>query len=61
MILSGRYLGEIIDAFGTIAERAELRAKIGFTDLHRVLEDFFMTILNELNDSNLENTNRDEQ
>ncbi len=59
MILSGRYLGEIIDAFATIAERAELRAKIGLTDLHRVLEDFFMTILNELDNSNLENTNRE--
>ncbi len=59
MILSGRYLGEIIDAFGTIAERAELRAKIGFTDLHRVLEDFFMNILNELDNLSLTNTNRE--
>ncbi len=60
MILSGRYLGEIIDAFGTIAERAEVRAIAGgLTDFHRMLENFLMTILNELNDSTLQNTNRE--
>jgi hypothetical protein len=59
MITRGHFIGEIVDGLGDIARQAEVRAKLGLTDLHIFVEDFFKTCLNHLLKLQLTNLNSD--
>jgi hypothetical protein len=59
LLSSGHLIGEIIDDLSSIAYQVETRCKLGFTDLNRLLEDFFKDFLNRLLDLNLINLNRE--
>jgi hypothetical protein len=59
MITRGYFIGEIVDGLGDIARQAEVRAKLGLTDLHIFVEDFFKKCLNHLLKLQLTNLNID--
>lgn len=53
----GYFLGQVVDDLDSIARQVENRAKIGWLDLHRMLEDFFKDALNILLDGDFRNLN----
>lgn len=57
MAARGHYLGAIIDDLDTISSRVRARCQFGYTDLNRVLEDFFKELLNLVDNANLKNLN----
>jgi SMEK domain-containing protein len=59
MITKGHFIGEIIDDLASIAYQVDNRSKMGFTDLNRLLEDFFKDILNKALNLNLINLNQE--
>jgi hypothetical protein len=59
MITRGYYIGQIIDELTSITEKVKTRAKLGLTDLHLHLEDFYKDVLNIAFGYNLENLNKE--
>jgi hypothetical protein len=59
MITKGHFIGEIIDDLASIAYQVDNRCKMGWTDLNRLLEDFFKEILNLTLNVNLINLNQE--
>lgn len=57
MTARGAFVGPIIDDLDTISSRVRARSKLGFTDLNRILEDFFKELLNLIYKANLVNLN----
>lgn len=57
MTARGTFIGPIIDDLDTISSRVRARSKLGFTDLNRILEDFFKELLNLILKANLVNLN----
>ncbi|WP_172823745.1 SMEK domain-containing protein [Paracoccus aminovorans] len=57
MTARGAFVGPIIDDLDTISSRVRARSKLGFTDLNRILEDFFKELLNLIYTANLVNLN----
>ncbi|KEP68890.1 hypothetical protein DL1_08345 [Thioclava dalianensis] len=57
MTARGVFIGSIIDDLDTISGRVRARSKLGFTDLNRILEDFFKDLLNLIHKANLVNLN----
>jgi hypothetical protein len=53
----GFFIGQLIDDLGAISYQVENRARLGYTDLNRMLEDFFKDILNRVLDIHLVNLN----
>lgn len=53
----GYFLGQIIDDLDGIAHQVESRARLGFLDLNRMLEDFFRDFLNLLLNGDFRNLN----
>lgn len=53
----GYFLGQIIDDLDGIAHQVENRARLGFLDLNRMLEDFFKDVLNVVLDGDFRNLN----
>jgi hypothetical protein len=58
VITKGHFLGEIIDELAIIAHQVDNRCQMGFTDLNRLLEDFFKDILNQVLELDLVNLNQ---
>ena len=59
MITRGYYIGQIIDELSSISEKVKNRGKLGLTDIHVHLEDFYRDILNITLGLNLENLNKE--
>lgn len=59
MITRGYYIGQIIDELSSITEKVRNRAKLGLTDIHVHLEDFYRNIINITLDLNLNNLNQE--
>ncbi|SDE14568.1 SMEK domain-containing protein [Limimaricola pyoseonensis] len=57
MTARGAFIGPIVDDLDTISSRVRARSKLGFTDLNRILEDFFKELLNLIHKANLVNLN----
>lgn len=57
MISRGYFFGEIIDSLSSISQQVDTRCTLGLTDLNKYLENFFLYILNEALDLQLENIN----
>lgn len=53
----GYFIGQIIDDLDGIAHQVENRARLGFLDLNRMLEDFFKDVLNLALDGDFQNLN----
>ena len=58
MITRGYFIGQIIDELSSITEKMKNRAKLGLTDIHIHLEDFYRDILNITLSINLKNLNQ---
>ncbi len=58
MITRGHFVGEIIDDLAEIANQANIRCKLGLTDINKYLEDFFKDVLNEILKIKLVNLNQ---
>lgn len=61
MITRGYFIGQIIDELTSITDKIKNRAKLGLTDIHIHLEDFYRDILNITLDLNLINLNQERQ
>ncbi|QXA94182.1 Uncharacterised protein [Citrobacter braakii] len=59
MITRGYFIGQIIDELTSITDKIKNRAKLGLTDIHIHLEDFYKDILNITLDLNLKNLNQE--
>ncbi|MCL6350666.1 SMEK domain-containing protein [Pectobacterium polaris] len=59
MITRGYFIGQIIDELTSITDKIKNRAKLGLTDIHIHLEDFYKDILNITLDLNLINLNQE--
>lgn len=59
MITRGYFIGQIIDELTSITDKIKNRAKLGLTDIHIHLEDFYKDILNITLDVNLKNLNQE--
>lgn len=59
MITRGYYIGQIIDELSSVTEKVRNRAKLGLTDIHVHLEDFYRSILNITLDLELNNLNQE--
>lgn len=59
MITRGYYIGQIIDELSSITEKVRNRAKLGLTDIHVHLEDFYKGVLNITLDLKLNNLNKE--
>ena len=46
MITRGYYIGQIVDELSSITEKVRNRAKLGLTDIHIHLENFYRDVLN---------------
>jgi hypothetical protein len=55
----GHFIGQVVDDLDAIASKVEQRCALGYTDLNRVLEDFFKEVLNLTYGINLQNLNKD--
>ena len=53
----GFFVGQLIDDLAAISHQVENRCRFGFTDLNRMLEDFFRDVLNTLQGGDLRNLN----
>lgn len=61
MITRGYYIGQIIDELSSVTEKVRNRAKLGLTDIHVHLEDFYRNILNITLSLNLKNLNQEKK
>ncbi|MGL6151719.1 MAG: SMEK domain-containing protein [Aeromonas sobria] len=59
MITRGYYIGQIIDELSSVTEKVRNRAKLGLTDVHVHLEDFYREILNITLGIKLRNLNQE--
>jgi len=59
MITRGYFIGQIVDELTSITDKIKNRAKLGLTDIHTHLEDFYRDILNITLDLNLKNLNQE--
>ena len=59
MITRGYYIGQIIDELSSITEKVRNRAKLGLTDIHIYLEDFYRDVLNITLGLRLKNLNQE--
>jgi len=59
MVTRGYYIGQIIDELSSITEKVRNRAKLGLTDIHIHLENFYKEILNITCGLKLENLNEE--
>lgn len=58
MSTRGYFIGQIVDELASLSHQISIRAELGYTDLHRMIEDFIKDILNVVLDkSALENLN----
>jgi hypothetical protein len=53
----GFFIGQLVDDLAAISHQVENRARLGYTDLNRMLEDFFKDVLNAVLDIHLVNLN----
>ena len=53
----GFFIGQLVDDLAAISYQVENRARLGYTDLNRMLEDFFKDVLNAVFDIHLINLN----
>jgi hypothetical protein len=53
----GFFIGQLIDDIAAISHQVDNRCRFGFTDLNRMLEDFFRDVINILEDGHLRNLN----
>jgi hypothetical protein len=59
MITRGYFIGQIVDELTSITDKIKNRAKLGLTDIHIHLENFYRDILNISLDLRLKNLNQD--
>jgi hypothetical protein len=59
MLSRGYLVGESIDELAVLATQAQMRAKLGLTDIHVYVENFFRDILGILLDAKFKNANVD--
>lgn len=59
MITRGYFIGQIIDELTSVTDKIKNRAKLGLTDIHIHLEDFYKDILNITLDLDLRNLNQE--
>ena len=59
MLTRGYFIGEIIDAFSSVAVQVSTQGRVGLDDLSKHAEDSFKTVLNYQWDLSLSNLNEE--